>query len=71
MALVATSLDGPAFSCLTGLCEADTQDWSSFTVNLPEQIDSGTAQFKTQAETQKAYLNTHESFFILALLKPM
>ena len=64
MALVATSLDGPAFSWFNSLSEADTQDWSTFTLKIPKHSGSVTAQCKAQAEAQQGQLNTQESISV-------
>ena len=66
MALVATSLDGPASALFNSLPGADTQDWSTFTLKFPKLFDSVTAQNKAQAETQNAQLNTFESIAVFA-----
>ena len=60
-AVVSTSLDGSTSSWLSSLPEADTQDWSNFTLKTPKQIYSVTTQYKAQAAAQNAQLNTHGS----------
>ena len=68
VALVGTSLDGPAFSWFISYSEADTQDWSTFTLKFLTQFNSVTAQYKAQAQAQNVQLNTHEYISICFFL---
>ena len=51
----------PASSWFNSLPEADTQDWYISTIKFHEEFDSVTAQYKAQAEAQKAQSNTQKS----------
>ena len=66
MALVTTSLDSLASSWFNGLFEADTQDWSTFTLKFLKHFDCVTTQYKAQAEPQNVQLNTCEPISIYA-----
>ena len=66
MALVATSLDGPASSWFNSLSETDTHYWSNFSTKFRKQLDCATIKFKAQAEAQDNHLTTHESISIYA-----
>ena len=56
----------PNSSWFNSLSEADTQDWSTFTLEFLKHFNSVTAQYKAQAEAQNMKLNTHESISIYA-----
>ena len=66
MALVATSLDGPASSWFSSLFETDTQDWSIFSTKFLKRFDSSTIKIKAQAEARNLQLATHESISMYA-----
>ena len=53
MALVATSLDGPASTYINSLSETDTQDRCILPTNFSKQFDSATIIFEAQAEAKK------------------
>ena len=66
MALIATSLDGPACSWFFSVSEVYTQDWSTFTLTFLEQFDSVTAQNEALASAENAQFRTHEPNFLSA-----
>ena len=51
-------------SRLVILSEADTRDWSTFTLKCLNQIDSVRALKKAQAEAQNVQLNTYEKISV-------
>ena len=66
MAWVVTSLADATSSWPDSLSEADSEDWSNFTLRFLKQLDSVRAQYKAQLEPQNSQLNTPESIFYYA-----
>ena len=60
------SLNGSTSSWFISLSDADTQDWSTFTLKFPKPFYGLTAQYKVEACARNSQSHTDESISIYA-----